>query len=128
MIFFACRSVSDVPSEATALSNPAWWSAMTSIYPSASRKNFSFVFLARCSPYRFSLLLNSSVSGEFRYFGAFSALLMIRPPKAMTLPLWSMIGNMTLSQNLSYAPFSFIVNSPLVASSSSVYPFVFNTL
>ena len=39
------------------------------MYPSHSRKYGFRDVLARFSPYRFRLLSNTSVSGEFRYFG-----------------------------------------------------------
>ena len=94
-----CSVVSAVPMEATALSNPAWWRVMTSIFPSQRMKLGRLVFFARLMPYKFRRLLYTMVSVVFIYLG--SDLSKTRPPKATTSPFTSMTGNMSRLRNLS---------------------------
>lgn len=53
----------------------------------------------QAEPYSSLPLLNSGVSGEFRYFG--SPLPSTRPPKPITCPFTLRIGNMIRSRNRS---------------------------
>ena len=96
---WACSEVREVPREATALSNPAWCREMVSIYPSVRMTRPALDFLAMFRANTLRLLLYTGVSGEFRYLGVESSI--TRPPKPMTSPRMSMMGNMTRLRNRS---------------------------
>jgi hypothetical protein len=57
------------------------------------------LFLATFRAKRFLRLLKMLVSGELRYLGVESS--MTRPPKPITLPRTSMMGNMSRLRNRS---------------------------
>ena len=95
----ACSGVKAVPSVATAFSNPAWFIAMTSIYPSARMRVPSALFFAKFSEKRLRLFLKTGVSGEFKYLGLESSI--TRPPKPMTFFRRSMIGKTTRLRKVS---------------------------
>ena len=88
-----------VPSVATALVNPAACIAMTSIYPSQRIIVSAQLCRAKFRAKRFLVFLNTGVSEEFLYFGWESSI--TRPPKAITRPDTSMIGNITRLRNAS---------------------------
>ena len=66
---------------------------MVSIYPSVRITRPALDFLAMFRANTLRLLLYTGVSGELRYLGVESSI--TRPPKPITSPRMSMIGNMT---------------------------------
>lgn len=64
-----------------------------SIYPSVRMTCPALDFLAMFRANTLRLLLYTGVSGELRYLGVESSI--TRPPKPMTLPPVSMMGNIT---------------------------------
>ena len=97
--------------------------AITSIYPSQIIKLFALypASLALFKLYNILRLLNTGVSGEFRYLGWLPSITL--PPKAITLPRLSIIGIITLFRKKSCDRLpSGIVKSPSSAISASLTP------
>ena len=122
-----CCCVSAVPSAPTTFFTPLWCNDITSMYPSTIRSCFVSYFFATFSPNRFLPLLYTTFSGEFMYFGLLSSNTL--PPNAITLPLTSHIGNISLFLYLSmYCPFSFLFTRPDSNISASPKPCFFSAL
>ena len=91
-----------MPSVATTLRTPAWWHAITSVYPSVTiARRASWIGRAAWRrPKSVDPFRNSADSGELRYFGSSSGS-MIRAPKAIARPAWSRIGKTSRFRNVS---------------------------
>ena len=72
---------------------------MTSIYPSVKIKFFLPDFEAKLRANKLLLFLKTGVSEVLIYLGV--SPVKVLAPKAITLPLTSIIGNISLPQNLS---------------------------
>ena len=116
-----CASVKAVPSDATALLIPLWWSETASIYPSTIIIVLGLFFFAKLYANKCLPLLYTISSGEFMYLGLLSSKTL--PPKAITLSLASNIGNISLFLNLSINfPSWFLFTRHDASISSSVKP------
>jgi len=130
-----CCSVNAVPSAPTTFVIPLWCNDITSIYPSTINNFLADSFLATFNPNKCLPLLYTTFSGEFIYLGCgnLGSFIFessnILPPKAITFPLASQIGNISLSLYLSiYVPFAFLLTKPDSNISFSPNPCAFNAL